>query len=154
MAAMTTNIFHTDLDTERDLLRELFPSAEIWHVRYHDDTRNGSSGCADTSGHIEEEVLNAAADHSEVTVIHAQTPNGLPDWAAELARQCPGYRFAQCDVFRGRSVAAVRITPGTGVHVVISSDEAEMRQALGMPDTPPSDADPVCGVRPEHHLHS
>ena len=97
---------------------------------------------ADTAGHIEEEFLNAAADHPLVTVMHTKPPNGLPDWATELAERCPDYRFAPCDVFWGRSVAAIRTTPGTGVHVVITSHETEMRQALGIPNTPPSDTTP------------
>jgi hypothetical protein len=94
----------------------------------------------DTDERIEEEVLNAAVDHPLVTAIRANTLNGLPGWATELAVQYPGYRFAPCDVFRGRSVAAVRMTPGTGVHVVITDKEGEMRQALGVPDVPPNDA--------------
>jgi hypothetical protein len=62
----------------------------------------------------------------------ADLMRGLPGWASELAEQCPGYRFAPCTVFSGRAVAAVRVTPGPGPHVVITSEECEMRQALGL----------------------
>jgi hypothetical protein len=55
----------------------------------------------------------------------------LPGWARDMAGQYPAYRFATCDVFRGRAVAAVRMQPGTGPHVVITSHESEMRAALG-----------------------
>lgn len=75
--------------------------------------------------------MNAAADHPLVTAIRANTLNGLPGWATELAAQCPGYRFAPCDVFRGRSVAAVRMTPGTGVHVVITTRKQRCARLSG-----------------------
>jgi len=58
--------------------------------------------------------------------------NGLPEWAEVLVAECPGYVFSRCEVFRGPAVAAVRTT-GQGPHVVITSDEAEMRAALGLP---------------------
>ena len=57
----------------------------------------------------------------------------LPAWARAMARQYPAYAFARCDVFRGRAVAAVRMQPGTGPRVVITSREKEMRAALGRP---------------------
>jgi hypothetical protein len=57
----------------------------------------------------------------------------LPDWVLPLAELRPSYAFAPCDVFRGRAVAAVRMTPGTGAHVVITDNEDEMRAALGVP---------------------
>lgn len=62
----------------------------------------------------------------------------LPDWVKPLAKLRPSYAFASCDVFRGRAVAAVRMAPGTGPHVVITGNECEMRAALGVP---PSDED-------------
>lgn len=77
--------------------------------------------------------MNAVADHPLATVMRAETLNGLPDWVTDLAQQCPDYRFAPCDVFRGRSVAAMRMTPGSGVYVVVTANEVEMRQALGLP---------------------
>jgi hypothetical protein len=55
----------------------------------------------------------------------------LPGWAQVMAGQFPAYTFATCDVFRGRAVAAVRMRPGSGPHVVITSRETEMRAALG-----------------------
>lgn len=58
--------------------------------------------------------------------------NGLPEWAKALAAECPGYTFSRCEVFRGQAVAAVR-TSGQGPRVVITSDETEMRAALGLP---------------------
>jgi hypothetical protein len=58
----------------------------------------------------------------------------LPSWAEKLADEYPRYSFARCDVFHGTAVAAVRAEPGSGPHVVITSDEAEMRAALGSPD--------------------
>ncbi|MGD0559278.1 MAG: hypothetical protein ABSA93_30425 [Streptosporangiaceae bacterium] len=57
----------------------------------------------------------------------------LPDWVKPLAGLRPWYQFAPCDVFRGRAVAAVRMAPGAGPHVVITADEGEMRAALGIP---------------------
>lgn len=76
-----------------------------------------------------------AADHPVVAVMSTQTVNGLPGWAQALAQECPGYQFVPCTVFRGRSVAAVRMTPGSGAHVVITNEETEMRQALGLLET-------------------
>jgi hypothetical protein len=98
--------------------------------------------------------LDVAADHPVVAVMSTQTVNGLPDWAQVLAQECPGYQFAPCAVFRGRSVAAVRMTPGSGVDVVITSEEAEMRQALGLVESRrnahPGDtaADKACPAKP------
>lgn len=57
----------------------------------------------------------------------------LPDWVQPLAGLRPWYQFAPCDVFRGRAVAAVRMAPGAGPHVIITGDEGEMRAALGIP---------------------
>jgi len=57
----------------------------------------------------------------------------LPAWARAMARQYPAYAFARCDVFRGQAAAAVRMQPGTGPRVVITSREKEMRAALGRP---------------------
>lgn len=62
----------------------------------------------------------------------------LPDWVQPLAGLRPWYQFALCDVFRGRAVAAVRMAPGAGPHVIITGDEGEMRAALGIP---PADQD-------------
>lgn len=67
-----------------------------------------------------------------VAVFSSVMMTALPDWARELAGECPVYAFAPCDVFRCRAVAAVRMSPGTGPYVVISSDEREMRTALGL----------------------
>jgi hypothetical protein len=74
--------------------------------------------------------MDAAADAASGA--RAVLVNGLPEWAKVLAAECPGYVFSRCEVFRGKAVAAVRTT-GPGPHVVITSDEAEMRAALGLP---------------------
>jgi hypothetical protein len=74
--------------------------------------------------------MNAAADAAWGA--RDALPNGLPEWARALAAQCPGYTFSRCELFRRNSVAAVRAAPGTGPDVVITSDEAEMRAALGL----------------------
>jgi len=63
----------------------------------------------------------------------AALPDGLPEWVRALAAQCPEYTFSRCELFRRNSVAAVRAARGTGPDVVITSDEAEMRAALGLP---------------------
>jgi hypothetical protein len=63
----------------------------------------------------------------------------LPGWARDMAGQYPAYEFAPCVVSRGRSVAAVRMRPGDGPRVVItSSSEDEMREALGLKPRKPT----------------
>ena len=79
----------------------------------------------------------ASMPEHEMRRARAALPNGLPEWARALAAQCPEYTFSRCELFRRNSVAAVRAAPGTGPDVVITSDEAEMRAALGLPMTAP-----------------
>ena len=74
--------------------------------------------------------MNAAADAASGA--RRVLVNGLPEWAEVLAAECPGYLFSCCEVFRGQAVAAV-CTTVQGPRVVITSDEAEMRAALGLP---------------------
>ncbi len=62
----------------------------------------------------------------------------LPGWARDMAGQYPAYEFAPCKVSRGRAVAAVRMRPGAGPAVVITSREEEMRAALGGTAQPPA----------------
>jgi len=76
--------------------------------------------------------MNATAGSGQAITISGATGR-LPGWARALAEQVPAYTFVSCDVFRGKAVAAVRMTPGTGPFVVICSDETGMRQALGVP---------------------
>jgi hypothetical protein len=83
-------------------------------------------------GHLEEELTNAAVGSG--LAITMGTVGRLPDWALALAGQVPGYTFAACDVFHGRAVAAVRMTPGSGPRVITSA-EPEVRAALGLPAT-------------------
>jgi hypothetical protein len=61
----------------------------------------------------------------------------LPPWAQELTRSCDRYTFTTTEVHEGRSVVARRIS-GTGPDVVITRNEQEMREALGLkPREPP-----------------
>ncbi len=74
--------------------------------------------------------MNAAGDGPQTS---PDMSARLPAWAQAMAHQYPAYAFARCDVYRGQAVAAVRMQPGTGPRVVITSREKEMRAALGRP---------------------
>jgi hypothetical protein len=56
----------------------------------------------------------------------------LPGWAEQVARGCRRYRFWTQRVFEGRAVVAERAGDGPGPSLVITSDEAEMRDAIGL----------------------
>ena len=56
----------------------------------------------------------------------------LPFWAHELSRDLEGrYRLTTMQVYDGRAVVAVRVD-GAGPLLVVTGDEGEMRQALGL----------------------
>jgi hypothetical protein len=56
----------------------------------------------------------------------------LPEWAEELTRSCDRYTFTTMQVHTGRAVVATKSGDGTGPLLVITSNEAEMRKALGL----------------------
>lgn len=119
---------------ENDLavLRDRYPSADVWYVRDYDGrVRWQLAVHGDTPAYLEEALMNTAADAAWGA--RAAMLDVLPEWARELAAQCPDYTFSQCELFLRKSVAAVRAAPGTGPDVVITSDEAEMRAALSLP---------------------
>jgi hypothetical protein len=62
----------------------------------------------------------------------------LPLWAQELTRSCDRYTFTSTQVHGGRAVVATRSGDVTGPLLVITSNEQEMREALGLkPREPP-----------------
>jgi hypothetical protein len=56
----------------------------------------------------------------------------LPSWAENVAGLCLGYEFTTQWVGDGRSVVACRLDDGPGPYLVITSDKAEMLNALGL----------------------
>jgi hypothetical protein len=65
------------------------------------------------------------------------TDRAMPGWAARLASAVPGYTFTSYLVSDGRrSVAAERLRGTTGPFIVITDDEREMCDALGVPGDP------------------
>ena len=65
------------------------------------------------------------------------TDSRIPEWARRLASAVPGYEFKSY-LLSGdrRSVAAERVKGTTGPVIVITSDEKEMRTALGVNAVP------------------
>jgi hypothetical protein len=61
----------------------------------------------------------------------------LPEWAMELSLTCGHYTFSRMKVWDGWSVVAVKSGDGRGPSLVITSDEAEMRTALGLKSSQP-----------------
>jgi hypothetical protein len=68
------------------------------------------------------------------------TDQDMPRWATRLASVVPGYRFSTVRVWDRRPVAAERVSGTTGPIIVITSDENEMRAALGMTSQPAEDS--------------
>jgi hypothetical protein len=63
----------------------------------------------------------------------AATTNGvLPPWAQELTRACDWYTFTTMQVHEGRAVVAIKSGDHSGPLLVITSNEEEMRDALGL----------------------
>jgi hypothetical protein len=56
----------------------------------------------------------------------------LPPWAQELTRSCDRYTFTTTQVHGGRAVVAIKSGEITGPLLVITSNEQEMREALGL----------------------
>jgi hypothetical protein len=64
----------------------------------------------------------------------------MPGWAKRLASVVPGYRFSTVRLWDRHSVAAERVSGTTGPVIVITSDENEMRAALGVTSLPVGDS--------------
>lgn len=65
----------------------------------------------------------------------------MPGWATRLASAVPGYRFSTVRLWDKQSVAAERVSGTTGPVIVITSDENEMRAALGVTSEGSQEAD-------------
>jgi hypothetical protein len=62
----------------------------------------------------------------------------LPEWALALTRSCGDrYAFSTMQVWEGRAVVAVKTGDGAGPLLIITRNEDEMRQALGLKSSPP-----------------
>jgi len=68
------------------------------------------------------------------------TDQEMPGWATRLASVVPGYRFSTVRLWDRRPVAAERVSGTTGPVIVITSDENEMRAALGVATQPAGDS--------------
>lgn len=66
----------------------------------------------------------------------------MPGWATRLASAVPGYRFSTVRLWDKQSVAAERVSGTTGPVIVITSDENEMRAALGVTSEGSQEAGP------------
>jgi hypothetical protein len=67
----------------------------------------------------------------------------MPGWATRLASVVPGYRFSTVRLWDRHPVVAERVSGTTGPVIVITSDENEMRAALGVTSQPAGDSPKV-----------
>jgi hypothetical protein len=66
----------------------------------------------------------------------------LPAWAEELAGSCLQYTFTTMRIHDGRrAVVAAKSGDGSGPLLVVTTDEGEMRAALGLKPREQADRD-------------